>query len=136
MWVLKSSGASPFGRKVEIGAALCGFSERLRVEQTDTNDPADPIRAKNPLGKIPALLREDGTALYDSRVILEFLDAEAGGGVIIPAAGAQRFDALVAQALADGILDAALMQVYERRFRPAEQHNARWLDHRKVNNKG
>lgn len=129
MWVLKSSGASPYGRKVRIGAALCGLAEQLRVEDTDTNDPADPIRRENPLGKIPALIRDKESTLYDSRVILEFLDWQAGGGVIIPPPGPQRFEALVGQALADGILDAALLQVYEGRFRPAEQQSARWLAH-------
>src|SRR5215204_2291311 len=117
MWILKSAPASPFGRKVKIAAAICGFSDRLAIEGTDTGDPADSIRRQNPLGKIPTLVLEDGTTLFDSRVIVEFLDAEAGGGKIIPAGGRERFAALRSQALADGIMDAALLQVYEKRWR-------------------
>lgn len=129
MWTLKSSPASPFGRKVKIGAALCGLVERMGVEATDTTDPADSIRGQNPLGKIPALILEDGTVLFDSRVILEFLDAAAGGGKIIPAGGPERFKALTLQALADGIMDAALLQVYEKRWRSAEIQHRPWVDH-------
>ncbi len=128
MWTLKSSPPSPFGRKVKIGAAICGLSDRIAVEPTDTTDPADAIRRHNPLGKIPTLIIEDGTVLYDSRVILEFLDAQAGGGVIVPS-GAARFPALTLQALADGIMDAALLQVYEKRWRAAEIQHRPWVDH-------
>jgi glutathione S-transferase len=128
MWVLKSAPASPFGRKVRIAAALCGFSDRIIVEGTDTTDPADSIRRQNPLGKIPALILENGATLFDSRVIIEFLDAEAGGGIVIPA-GPERFPALTLQALADGIMDAALLQVYEKRWRAAEVQHRPWMDH-------
>lgn len=128
MWTLKSSPASPFGRKVKIGAAICGLLDRLQIEATDTTDPADPIRTHNPLGKIPALVLEDQRVLFDSRVILEFLDHEAGGGVIIPN-GAERFPALTLQALADGIMDAALLRVYESRWRAADIQHRPWLDH-------
>jgi glutathione S-transferase len=128
MWVLKSAPASPFGRKVRIAAALCGFSDRIAVEGTDTTDPADSIRRQNPLGKIPALILENGATLFDSRVIVEFFDAEAGGGIVIPA-GPERFPALTLQALADGIMDAALLQVYEKRWRAAEVQHRPWTDH-------
>ena len=128
MWILRSSPPSPFGRKVKIGAALCRLSDRFRIEATDTTDPADPVRRDNPLGKIPTLILEDGTALFDSRVILEFLDDQAGGGVILPT-GAERFLALTLQALADGVMDAALLQVYEKRWRAAEIQLRPWMDH-------
>jgi len=128
MWILRSSPPSPFGRKVKIAAALLGLSDRLRIEPTDTTDPNDPIRAQNPLGKIPALILEDGTVLHDSRVILEWLDAEAGGGRIVPP-GPARFPALVLQALADGIMEAGLLQVYEKRWRDAEIQHRPWMDH-------
>jgi glutathione S-transferase len=128
MWILRSSPPSPFGRKVKIGAALCGLSDRIRIEPTDTTDPNDPVRKHNPLGKIPTLVLEDGTALFDSRVILEWLDAQAGGDRIIPT-GETRFAALTLQALADGILDAALLQVYEKRWRAAEIQYRPWIDH-------
>lgn len=128
MWVLKSAPASPFGRKVRIAAALCGFSDRIAVEGTDTIDPADSIRRQNPLGKIPALILENGATLFDSRVIVEFLDAKAGGGIVIPA-GPERFPALTLQALADGLMDAALLQVYEKRWRAADVQHRPWMDH-------
>ncbi|WP_428030719.1 glutathione S-transferase family protein [Ancylobacter sp.] len=124
---LRSSPLSPFGRKVKIGAILCDI--HLDVAAADTSDPADSLRQQNPLGKIPVLLRDEGPAIYDSRVIVEFLDAQAGGGVLIPNSGEARITALTMLALGDGISDAALLQVYESRFRDPETHSTRWLDH-------
>lgn len=126
MPVLKSSPASPFGRKVKIAASLAGLMDRLTVETADTTNPTDPLRVQNPLGKIPTLVLDDGEALFDSRVIVEWIDEEAGGGVIIPR-GAGRFPALRMQALADGILDAALLQVYEGRFREESRRDPTWV---------
>jgi glutathione S-transferase len=126
MLILRSAPPSPFGRKVKIAAALLGLSGRIRVEATDTTDPADSIRRQNPLGKIPSLILEDGTALFDSRVIVEYLDALAGGGRIIPMSGDERFAVLRMQALADGLMDAALLQVYEIRYRPEEIRSEKW----------
>jgi glutathione S-transferase len=128
MLVLRSSPPSPFGRKVKIAAALLGLSDRITVENADTNDPNDKLRTQNPLGKIPTLILENGETLYDSRVIVEYLDVLAGGGRMIPAPPA-RFEALRQQALADGLMDAALLQVYEGRWRPEERRDQRWLDH-------
>lgn len=127
MLILRTSPASPFGRKVKISAALLGLSDRIEVVGADTSDPNDSIRQQNPLGKIPALILENGEAFYDSRVIVEYLDHLAGGGKIFPA-GADRFAALRQQALADGIMDAALLQVLEGRFRPADRHEPKWLE--------
>ena len=126
--ILKSSPASPFGRKVRIAAGLLGFADKIDVRETDLNDPADSIRTQNPVGKIPALILDDGTAYYDSRVILEYLDHLAGGGRIIPRDPKARFEALRLQALCDGILDASLMLVYESRYRPAEMKVQSWVD--------
>jgi glutathione S-transferase len=129
MMILRSSPPSPFGRKVAIAAALLGLDREITIERADAMDPADTLRKQNPLGKIPVLILEDGTALYDSPVILEYLDHRAGGGRIIPRAPTPRFAALRMQALCDGVLDAALLQVYEGRFRPAERHEQKWLGH-------
>jgi len=129
MLVLRSSPASPFGRKVRIAAAFLGLAERIEIVVADTNDPEDSLRAQNPLGKIPALVLEDGAVVFDSRVIAEYLDWLAGGGRIIPAEAGARFRALTLQALADGITDAALLQVYETRFREPAHHGRKWLDH-------
>lgn len=128
MLVLRSSPPSPFGRKVKIAAALLGLSDRIQIEMTDTANPSDTIRQQNPLGKIPALILEDGSVLFDSPVILEYLDAMAGGGKIIPRDGKARWDVLRLHALADGILDAALLQVYEKRYRPEQHWVADWVE--------
>jgi glutathione S-transferase len=128
MLVLRASPTSPFVRKVKIAAAILRLSDRIEIVAADTADPGDSLRRQNPLGKIPALILEDGEILYDSRVIAEYLDWLAGGGKIIPAAP-ERFRVLALQALADGIMDAGLLQVYETRFREPAQYGARWLDH-------
>jgi glutathione S-transferase len=130
MLVLRSSPPSPFGRKVKIAAALLGLSDSISIENADTNDPNERLRTQNPLGKIPALILENGETLYDSRVIIEFLDALAGGGRVIPA-GWERFEALRQQALADGIMDAAILQVYETRWRPEDRREQKWVDHQR-----
>ena len=129
MLTLRTSPSSPFGRKVRIGASVLGLDGTIAIELADTANPADTVRRQNPLGKIPTLLLEDGTTLFDSRVILEYLDHRAGGGRIIPSGSAARFAALRLQALADGILDASILAVYEGRWRPAERHEPKWLDH-------
>jgi glutathione S-transferase len=126
MLILRSSPPSPFGRKVKIAAKLLGLWDQIEVERADPTDPTDTLRGQNPLGKIPALILEDGTVLYDSRVILAYLDHLAGGGRIIPAAGIERFQVLTLAALADGIAEAALLMIYELRLRPAEMRSATW----------
>jgi len=129
MLILRASPPSPFGRKIKIAAAILDLDPDVKVEPVDPNDPADPLWQQNPLGKIPVLLTEDGFALYDSPVILEYLDHRAGGGRIIPREPAARFSALRLQALCDGILDAALLRVYEGRWRPPERHESKWIEH-------
>jgi len=127
MMVLHSSPPSPFGRKVKIGAAMLGLSDTIEIVKTDTTNPDDRIRVHNPLGKIPALILDDGPVLYDSAVILEYLDHRAGGGRIIPPPGDERFRVLTEQALGDGLMDAALLQVYEKRFRPEDKQDPNWV---------
>jgi len=128
MMILRSSPASPFGRKVRIAAAVLGMTDRIDVRATDLDSDSDSIRVENPLGKIPALVLENGTAYYDSRVIVEYLDHLAGGGRIIPREAPARFETLRLQALCDGILDACLMLVYENRFRPEDKRVASWVE--------
>ena len=128
MMILRSAPASPFARKVRIASSLLGLAAKIRIEPADPNDTADTLRKQNPLGKIPVLLRDDGTALYDSRVILEYLDHLAGGGRIIPRDLDARMAALTLQALCDGICDASLLVVYEGRYRPAEMKVQAWVD--------
>lgn len=129
MMILLSSPPSPFGRKVKIAAALLGLSGDIKIEVTDTNKAEGPLRTQNPLGKIPTLVLQDGSTLFDSRVILDYLDHRAGGGKIIPREPDARFAALRMQALCDGALDALLLQVYEARFRPENIRHQPWLDY-------
>ena len=127
---LRSSPYSPFGRKVKIAAALLSLSDRFTIEEANTLDPADTVREQNPVGKIPVLMLEDGTAIYDSRVIIEYLDMLAGGGKLIPN-GAARIEALVLNAAADGLMDAALLQRYEILFRTEDMRSETWLEHQR-----
>ena len=115
--ILFSSPPSPFGRKIKIALYCLGMRDDVTVKQTNTMDPEDDIRGVNPLGKIPALVVDD-MVLFDSRVILDYLDARAGGGKILPASGPDRFNVMSMAALADGILDAAILVIYESRLRP------------------
>ncbi|MDX7952458.1 glutathione S-transferase N-terminal domain-containing protein [Lichenihabitans sp. Uapishka_5] len=127
--ILRSAPASPFGRKVKIAAALLELGATLRSVDADTTDAADSLRRENPLGKIPTLVLDDGTTLYDSRVIVEYLDHLAGGHRLLPAEPAHRFRTLTLQALADGFTDAALLMVYEQRWRAEANRDARWTAH-------
>jgi len=129
MMILRSSPPSPFGRKVKLAAAILGLDKEMSIEKADPTNAADSIRQQNPLGKIPALIIENGTVLYDSPVILEYLDHRAGGDKIIPKEPTARFAALTLQALCDGVLDAGILRVYEGRWRPAEKHEQKWLDY-------
>ena len=128
MLTLRSSPASPFVRKVRIAANVLGLDREITLEFADTMSASDSVRQQNPLGKIPALVLEDGNVLFDSRVILDYLDHRAGGGRIIPTDVGARFAALRLQALADGLMDASVLLVYEGRYRPAERHEPKWLE--------
>jgi glutathione S-transferase len=129
MMILRTAPASPFGRKVRVAASLLGLDGDITVEQADTMNAADSLRRQNPLGKIPVLICEDGTTLFDSRVILEYLDHRAGGGRIIPAEPSVRFAALRLQALCDGLMDASLLRLYEGRWRTPDRHEPKWVEH-------
>ncbi len=127
MLVLRAAAASPFVRKVRIAAALLGLDDRIEISAADTNDPDDSLRSQNPLGKIPALILEEGEAIFDSAVIVEYLDWLAGGGKVIPAEPKTRFRSLTQEALADGIADAAVLMRYEILWREPEQRSERWM---------
>ena len=129
MMILRSSAPSPFGRKVRIALSLLGLERDVRVEPADPTNAQDNLREQNPLGKIPVLIAEDGSAFYDSRVILEYLNDRAGGGKIIPRDSGPRLAALRLQALCDGVLDASILTVYEGRWRAAEKQEPKWLEY-------
>jgi glutathione S-transferase len=128
MMILRHSPASPFVRKVKIAAEILGLSGQIKLEDAETNVPEPALLEQNSLGKIPTLILEDGSTLFDSPLLLEYLDHLAGGGRILPAEPNARFAALRMQALCDGILDAALLIVYEGRFRGPELRMQAWVD--------
>src|SRR3979490_3153884 len=111
MLPLRHSPSSPFVRKIRIGASVLGLDHEIRIEPADTMNPADSVRQQNPTGKISEVVLEYGTVLFDSRVILEYLDHRAGGGRIVPTEASARFAALRLQALADGTMDASILLI-------------------------
>lgn len=122
---LRSSPSSPFGRKCKMTMLILGLADKIEITRTNTQDPNDPITTENPLGKIPALVLDDGTCMYDSRVICEYFNSLAGGSLF--PSGDAGWKARTLQALCDGILDAAILQVYEQRFRPEEKRHPEWV---------
>ncbi len=121
------SPLSPYVRKCMVVALELGLTDRIEkingAANPITRDPA--IVAKNPLGKVPTFIAEDGTALYDSRVICEYLN-ELGKGTLIPASGSARWQVMTEQSLGDGILDAALLARYETFMRPEALRWPEW----------
>jgi glutathione S-transferase len=127
---LFTSPPSPFGRKARITAAMKGLLDAIEIVTADTNPPGNAaLLEQNPLGKIPVLVLDDGTRLFDSRVICEYLDSAGAPGTprLLPAAGPERWRTLTRAALADGITDAGVLIVYEKRFRPETHWNPGWV---------
>ena len=122
--------ASPFVRKVMVLLHETGQTDRvaLQLSQLSPVSPDAALNQDNPLGKIPALRLADGNVLYDSRVILDYLDQQHVGNPLIPAEGTARWRRLTLAALADGIMDAAVMVRYEVALRAPEKHWPEWLD--------
>ncbi|MDK3016893.1 glutathione S-transferase [Pseudodonghicola flavimaris] len=121
------SPASPFVRKVRVLAAEIGLTaeiEELPVVTTPVDTDA-MLREANPLGKIPALVLEDGRTIYDSRVITRYLDVRAQAGVYPED---RLWDVLVLEATAEGVLEAAVLMVYEGRIRPESLHYPPWIE--------
>jgi glutathione S-transferase len=129
--LLRVTPLSPFGRKVRMAISRLGLWDRIETVKADPMDAADPLRRDNPLGKIPTLVTDDGKPVFDSRVILEYLDHVAGGGKLIPAAWPERIETLTLQAMCDGVMDACILIVYEARHRPAALHHEPWLDYQR-----
>ena len=122
---LYSSAPSPFGRKVKITAHLTGLVDQIEVVNIDGNDPQSAALNPNPLNKIPALELDSGQLIVDSKVICEYLIKQSGRLELLPEH--LRVNLLSRAALADGITEAALLMVYERRFREESQINTDWL---------
>ena len=119
------SHASPYARKVRITALEVGLLDQTTLEVTDAWSATRGLPDDNPLCKVPTLLLDDGTALFDSPVICEYLD-HLGGGTLFPAAGPERWTALRLQALADGLCDAAVARRLET-LRPENLRSDTWI---------
>jgi glutathione S-transferase len=125
---LYHSPTSPFVRKVMVLLDESAASDRVTLVQA-MGTPLEPGTLpvdRNPLGKVPALEREDGPTLYDSRVICRYLDDLLDAG-LYPAAP-RLWDALVLEATADGMTDAAVLMRYESHVRPAAARSTEWLE--------
>ena len=120
---------SPFVRKVMAVAHVAGLTDRIAIEF----NAASPLKREpalvehNPLGKVPALVLDDGRVLFDSRVICEYLAARGSAPDLYPE-GDARWDALTQQALGDGLLDAAIAARYEKLMRPEDKRWTGWSD--------
>lgn len=123
---LYTNPASPYCRKVDVVLRETGQRDAV-TDIAVAGHPTDPgtlPTGVNPMGKIPVLVRDDGPALFDSRVICRFLDAQAGGR-LLPEAG---WDIQTLESIGDGICDAAILMVYEGRSRPEEARHAPWVE--------
>ena len=124
------ASASPFVRKVVIIAAELGLDDRIeRIDAATTPMRANPdLAAANPIAKLPTLITDEGDALYDSGVICEYLMAEAGNTSMLPPSGSARWATLRLHALANGLLDAAVLRRYEAAMRPEEKQWDDWVE--------
>ena len=123
---LIGSLASPYVRKVRVVMA----EKKLDYEFVQENvwSPDSKILASNPLGKVPCLIMEDGGAMFDSRVIVEYLDTLTPVGKLIPAQGRERAEVKCWEALADGVCDAAILVRLEKSLRAEAQQSATWVE--------
>jgi glutathione S-transferase len=131
MFKLRYSSTSPFVRKVRVVAIETGQDKDIELIKTVTADPTCDIGKDNPLNKVPALILEDGSALYDSHVICEFLDSRHSGVKMFPSTGPARWNALRREALAGGMADAGVLRMMETR-RPAGEQSPAWIVRQKL----
>lgn len=124
---LMSSPASPFGRKVTMTIAIKNLKDRIEVLHIDATKGDQGLDAANPLGRIPALVLDNGEAIHDSHVICEYLDTVGTGPVLVPRSGPERWRTLTLASVADGMIEQALLQVYEGRYRPENMRVESWV---------
>ncbi|WP_028879288.1 glutathione S-transferase N-terminal domain-containing protein [Terasakiella pusilla] len=124
---LRYSPTSPYVRKVMVSLLELGLRDRVELQATNVWDPETDIGLSNPLGKVPALILDNGQVLFDSPVICEYLDAQIPQVVLFPAVGEARWKALRFQALGDGLMDAGVLRLLEGRRDPALQSEG-WKD--------
>jgi glutathione S-transferase len=121
---LYGSFTSPYVRKVRI--VLVEKKMECEFIQEDVWSPQSTLSQLNPLGKVPVLVLDDGTCIYDSRVIVEYLDSRAPIHRLIPDGGRERTEVKVWEALSDGLQDAAIAMLLENK-RAAEVRSSGWL---------
>jgi len=122
---LLGSDTSPYVRKVRI--VLAEKKIEYQYEREDVYSPQTRIQQFNPLGKVPCLIMDDGGAVFDSRVIVEYLDNLTPVHRLIPPSGRPRVEVRCWEALADGLLDAALLMRAENTQREEGQRSPKWL---------
>lgn len=128
---LRYSKTSPYVRKVMMVAMEAGLAANITLEPTDAWSPDTTLPQDNPIGKVPTLILDDGTTLYDSPVICEYLDGLHDGPKLFPAVGPARWTALRLQALADGICDAAVLRRLEA-MRPEGERSPSWIGRQRM----
>ncbi|HEC90094.1 MAG TPA: glutathione S-transferase [Alphaproteobacteria bacterium] len=128
---LRYSPTSPFVRKVMAVALETGLAESIDQISTNVWSPDTDIQTHNPLGKVPALITEEGEVLYDSPVICEYLDSLHEGAKLFPPVGGARWTALRRQALGDGMIEAAVTRFLEER-RPESERSETWTGRQKM----
>ncbi|MBS1186949.1 MAG: glutathione S-transferase [Burkholderiaceae bacterium] len=121
---------SPYVRKVRVVLAEKKLDYKFVLENLGA--PDSTIQEVNPLGKVPCLVMDDGDALFDSSVIVEYLDTLSPVGKLIPASGRERAGVRCWEALADGVMDAAVLVRLEQTKRPAEQQSSEWIERQMV----
>lgn len=124
---LRHSPTSPFVRKVTVSAIELGLAERIEFIDTNPWDAESDLVLDNPLGRVPALIIDDGIQLYDSVVICEYLDSLSDAHTLFPV-DSSRWRVLRQHALMNGVLDAAVLAIIERLKRPAELQWPEWID--------
>ena len=128
---LRYSPTSPYVRKVWVMVLETGLADRIERIQVNPMNPDDVRSSPNPLGKIPCLETDDGMTLYDSPVIMEYLDGVHDGAALVPPAGRARWDTLRRQALGDGMVDATIA-VFIEGLRKPERQSKGWMGHNKA----
>ncbi|HWJ94612.1 MAG TPA: glutathione S-transferase N-terminal domain-containing protein [Telluria sp.] len=123
---LIGSVTSPYVRKVRVVMAEKKLDYTFELENVWAADTT--IQRSNPLGKVPCLVMEDGRSMYDSRVIVEYLDTLTPVCKLLPPNGRDRANVKVWEALADGVLDAAVSVRLEKTLRPQEQQSPQWME--------
>jgi glutathione S-transferase len=123
---LIASLTSPYVRKVRIVMAEKRIDCTLEIDNVWS--PESKIQASNPLGKVPCLIMEDGGAVFDSRVIVEYLDTMTPVAKLIPGGGRERLEVRTWEALGDGLVDAAILARLEQTQRPAAQQSRDWIE--------